>query len=89
MTHETLERREDFEDLLRKIVDTLSASDVGLTTTQIAKNIYGTAGVYTIILVTGMLGCLTAIGAVDFMRAGRARVWMLKNDKVAWNFLKK
>jgi hypothetical protein len=89
MTHEALEKREDFEELLSKIVVTLSDSDVGLTTTQIAKNVYGTAGVYPIILVTGMLGCLTAMGTVDFMRAGRARVWTLTDEQAAMKFIKR
>jgi hypothetical protein len=86
---ERLENKQDFEDLLTKVIGVLSGSTVGLTTTQIAQSVYGSAGVYPIILVTGVLGCLTAIGTVDFIRAGRARVWTLKDQQRALELMKK
>jgi hypothetical protein len=87
VAHETLENREDFQDLLNHVVTTLSESDVGLTTTQVVESVYGKSGVYPIILVTGMLGCLSALGAVDFAKAGRARVWKIKDEKLAQGLL--
>lgn len=78
-----LDGSDDFEQILSRILKELANSSVGLTTTQITQSVYGNAKTYPIILVTGMLGCLSAMDVVEFTKAGKARIWKLKETERA------